>query len=152
MGGGVVSPDVCRRSFELHIDDVAQAVLVHAGGRVLNLVTADDRRPQQVGGLVVSRAGDQGQLRIVVAGEDVVFVAAGGLELQGDHLDVLAGVLPPLLLLSYPLGEILARIGGRGRIGGGGPPRPAPRRGARGPGAPAGRRGGGGGLRGRGRR
>ena len=73
---------------------------------------------------MVGRAGHQGQGRVVVAGQNVLLVAAGRLELQGQQLDALTGALPPLLLVGDALGEIFARIGGRAPQPAG--PRPAP--------------------------
>ena len=65
---------------------------------------------EQVGVLVVLRAGHQRQGRVVVAGQDVFLVAPGGLVLQGEELHALAGALPPLLFLGDALGEVLARV------------------------------------------
>ena len=85
-------------ALELQVDDVARALLVEARRGVLDLLTADDRLVEQVDRLVVGRAGDQRQVRVVVAGEHILVVAAAGLVLQRQDLDVLVGALAQLLL------------------------------------------------------
>ncbi len=71
-------------------------LLVQARGGVLDLLTADDRLVQQIDLLAVLRAGDQRQVRVVVAGQHVVLAAAGGLELQRQDLDRLVAALAQL--------------------------------------------------------
>ncbi len=94
------------------VDDVLAALLVQARAGVLDLLTADDRLVQQIDLLVVLRAGHQGQVRVVVAGQHVLVVAAGGLELQRQDLDLLFGALAQLLLVGDALREIASlRLG-----------------------------------------
>ena len=90
---------------ESDVDDVLALLLIQARRRVLDLVTADDRLVQQVDLFVVLGAGHQRQVRVVVAGQDVLLVAAGGLELQCQQLDLRLGALAQRLLVSDALGE-----------------------------------------------
>ena len=107
-------------ALELQGDDVLAALAVQPGTGVLDLLAADDRLVQQIHLLVVGRAGHQRQIRVVVAGQHVVLVAAGGLELQRQDLDLLLGALPQLLLVGDALRERLLLGGLAARAGAGG--------------------------------
>jgi len=48
----------------------------------------------------------QRKVRVVVAGQHVIVVAAGGLELQRQDLDLLIGALPQLLLIGDALRKV----------------------------------------------
>ena len=116
------------------IDDVLAALLIEARGGVLDLLTADDRLVEQIYLLAVGRAGDQRQVRIVVAGQDVVLAAAGRLKLQRQDLDLLVGALAQLLLVGDALRE--RGLTGRRRRRGRAPGVPGAGAGAPGVGAP----------------
>ncbi len=83
-------------ALELHVDDVLATLLLETGAGVLDLLAADDRLVKQIDLLVVLRAGHQRQFGIVVACQHVFVVAAGGLELQRQQLNLLIGALPEL--------------------------------------------------------
>ena len=69
---------------------------------------------------MVLRAGHQWQVRIVVAGQHVLVVATGGLELQRQHLNLLIGALAQGLLVGDALRQIGARVGRAGGVPGAG--------------------------------
>ncbi|PQM44595.1 hypothetical protein C1Y40_05246 [Mycobacterium talmoniae] len=108
MGAGVIRPGVGRIFFEPHFDDVAAALPIETRTGVADLVTADDRRAQQVGHLAVLRAGHQRQLGVVAAGEHILFLfaALGGHDAQRQRLDELVVALPQLLRHGNSRGEV----------------------------------------------
>src|SRR5258708_27824512 len=99
--------DARRLVVELHGDDVLTSLLVESGIGALDLLTADDRLVQQIDLFVVLRAGHQRKVRVIVACQYVIVVAAGGLELQRQDLDLLIAALPQLLLVGDARRQIL---------------------------------------------
>jgi hypothetical protein len=106
--GGVLRPCAGGDLIEFQVDDVLAALGVPAGTGAADLVAADDRPVQKVCRLSVCRTGDQRQIGVVVAGQDVVVIASGRLELQTEQLNLLLGALPQCALV----GDGLRRVAG----------------------------------------